>query len=459
MTENVTIVQKKKAFDIKAGIQLPLKISKYKIDHSYLFIAPEKASFITTGEIGSQFLSYFKEGYSIERVIDKMKNNGFNMDMIISELHSFLVKLEKKGFYEDSAVKNINISQPSLHLDLTTRCNLTCVHCLRDAGKGQPEELTTGDWLKVIDTFSSLNKTRVCFSGGEAMLHPGIFDILKRAKDRGLYVILFTNGTLIDSQRVANKLEKIVDKIQVSLDGATAEVNDKIRGKGCFEKVFRAVHFLEKTRINLDIAISVMPQNSDDLEQNLEKLAKMLGPKVNIRVSPSVKEGRATASHTFSSQEVGRGKIRKLTGLIYQKRLKAMTKEEKNVKLNNCGYGETVVVSSIGDIFPCNLYEPRVKFGNVRNDDFAKILKEIDNARKLVDVENIEKCKTCDLKIICYGGCRLNNIYRNNDIAKPACTPEYKKQLCARIVEREENFDPLALWLGEDETESKRFDN
>jgi len=96
-----------KEFDIKAGIPIPSKVTQYKSGNSYLFIAPEKALFITTNETGKKFLYFFKNGDTIEEVIEKMKKENMEMNTIISQLHSFLVKVERKSFYEYAEVKEV----------------------------------------------------------------------------------------------------------------------------------------------------------------------------------------------------------------------------------------------------------------------------------------------------------------------------------------------------------------
>ena len=434
---------KSKSFSLKSTINLPFKISKYKIGDSFLFIAPDKAAFIVSNDIGCQFVDLFKKQNSIEQVLEIMNTKGYQEEKVISELHSFLVEVEKRGFYEDAPTLNVN-NELTLHLDLTNKCNLSCVHCLRNAGNPRPNELSTLEWIKTIDTFASQFKTSVCVSGGEALLHPGIFDIVRSAKENGLHVTLFSNGTLFNKQ-VVEKLVNFVDKIQLSLDGATPEINDKIRGEGCFDKVMRAFRLLENTSIELDLAISVMPQNVEDLNENIEKMMKQIGRKVNVRISPADKEGRAKETHVFKSDDMAKNEVRKLMAHVYTKKLKNLTKAEKNIKLTTCGYAETVVVSSVGDIFPCNVYEPKVKYGNVRVDDFTQIIKKIDKDRVALNVENIKKCSGCDIRYFCYGGCRLNNLYRNHDIMEPCCTAEFKKQICSYIVQKTLWLDSLLL--------------
>ncbi len=446
---NPTIVERKKDFDIKKGIPLPINVTERKVGDFYLFIAPEKASFFTTNEFGARILHFFRDGYTIEQVINAFKSEGIDQATIVSQLQRFLVKVEKKGFYEHSEVIDFHVENPSLHLDLSMKCNLSCPQCFQDAGEERLHELSTEEWLHIIDTFSATYQTRVCFSGGEPMMHPGIFELLERANERGLKVTLFSNGTFFTDEKIVKRLEKSVERIQMSLDGATAEVNDSVRGKGVFDRVIQAAKWIEDSAISIDIAISVMPQNVEDLKKNLENLMKMFGPKVNIRTSQLMKEGRANDNHLFASKEIGSKTVRKVMGQLFQKHLKILPRYDKNVKMNNCGYGETIVISSTGDVYPCNYYYDKTKYGNIRDNDLLEIMEKINRDLKLVEVDNIATCKNCDLKVICYGGCRLNNIIRNNNLFMPLCTQKHQEELCRDVVDHEENFDPLALWMGE----------
>jgi radical SAM protein with 4Fe4S-binding SPASM domain len=451
MTEKVKIIKKQKEFNLNSTVNIPKKISKYQIDDYFIFIAPDKASFLTADKTGADIIGFFQEGATLKSIISAMENRGMPRDEVISKLHNVLVKIERKSFYEDAEVTVVKVETPSLHLDLTNKCNLTCIHCLRDAGQAAENELTTAEWLDVVDRFSDIHKGQICLSGGESLLHPGAFDVIKFAKKKGMFVILFTNGTIIQTPEVADELGKYVDRIQMSLDGATAEVNDSIRGEGCFEKVLRAVNLLENKSMQIYIGMSLMPQNATDLEQNLEALTRSLGSRVNFRIAPSMIDGRAKAAHVIEDKKMAQNKLREMVGDLYRKHLKAVSSYEKNVKLNNCGFGETFSIASNGDIFPCNLYDKRVRIGNVRESNIPELLQKLEEIRNAVSVESIPECRDCPLKIVCYGGCRLNNYYKHGTTAKASCTPDRKQELLEFIVKKEETFDPLQLWLqGED---------
>ena len=451
MTEKVKIIKKQKEFNLNSTVNIPKKISKYQIDDYFIFIAPDKASFLTTDKEGATIIDHFQKGGTLKSIISTMENRGMQKDEVVSRLHNVLVKIERKSFYEDAEVNEIIVDTPALHIDLTNKCNLTCIHCLRDAGKPAENELSTDEWLEVVDRFSDIHQGQVCFSGGEPLLHPGALDIIKRAKEKGMYVILFSNGTMIQEATVADELARYVDRIQLSLDGATAEVNDSIRGEGCFEKVLRAAKLLEDKPMQIYIGMALMPQNSKDLEQNLETLTRRLGSRINFRIAPSMIDGRAQAAHVIENKEEAQNKLRAMVGDLYRKHLKAVSSNEKNVKLNNCGFGETFSIASNGDIFPCNLYEKRIRMGNVRESNIQELLQKLKEIRNAVSVESIPECRNCPLKIVCYGGCRLNNFYKHGTTVKASCTPERKQELLEFIVKKEETFDPMQLWLqGED---------
>ena len=219
MPKRVKVEYVRKDFDVNAGIDLPNVITSHLVDGKYLFIAPEKAAWITTSDIGKDILNYFKAGCSLKQTINKLQSSGLEMDVITSELKDFLIHIEKKGFLESAKLKEEE-PEISLQLYLTSQCNLKCIHCYMDAGKGTNDELSTDEFISIIDEFAKLHKTKVAFTGGEPLLRPDIFELAERAKENGLKVSIFTNATLIDESMV-EKLKKYVDEIQFSLDEFT----------------------------------------------------------------------------------------------------------------------------------------------------------------------------------------------------------------------------------------------
>ncbi|UCH96584.1 MAG: radical SAM protein [Candidatus Aminicenantes bacterium] len=443
MNNESNISYVKKDYNIDNSIDLPKIISYHKVNDMHLYIASEKASWISLNDFGKRLLDYFKEGFSIRKIIDEMQKENINKEDILKELEKFLIKIERKGFLETAVLKEEDI-KIILQLFITNKCNQKCVHCYMDAGVANYNELGTSDFLSIIDEFSKIHKTKVVFSGGEPLIRTDFFELAKRAKERELEVALFTNGTLINPTMV-EKIEAFVDEIQFSLDGATQSVNDKIRGKGVYKKVINAINLLKDVNIKKRVAIVLMPQNVDDFKKNAEELARSL-ENVELKFGFATTEGRANKSFKFKSDLEAEKESQIILEKLYKKRLKIMAKYEPNLKVKNCGYGEVISISSIGDIFPCAIL--KFKAGNIKKNKLSEVIKKIRDEAISSNVENLEKCQQCDLIYICFGGCRLNNMTHNNDILKPYCNKEKREILYKKLVLRDQ-FDALSIWLNQ----------
>ena len=128
--------------------------------------------------------------------------------------------------------------RPIVVWNLTRTCNLRCLHCYTDsAAKRYPDELTTSQCKTVLDDLAEFKVPAVLFSGGEPMVRPDLFELAAHARDRGLHVVLSTNGTLID-RKVAQRFKDLkFAYIGISLDSAIPRVHDEFRGvTGAFQR-------------------------------------------------------------------------------------------------------------------------------------------------------------------------------------------------------------------------------
>lgn len=156
-------------------------------------------------------------------------------------------------------------SQPLMLVwNVTARCNLRCKHCYEDAGtlsKGLPKDLTKEEKIRVMEEVCKLNIPTFAFAGGEPLIDPVFWKLAKIGKERGLYMSINTNGTLI-TEEVAERLKEMEFAYYgVSLDGASAQVHDSFRGvKGAFERALKGIKNLvnvgegDKTCISFTVA-------------------------------------------------------------------------------------------------------------------------------------------------------------------------------------------------------------
>ena len=136
----------------------------------------------------------------------------------------------------------------NLTWEITLNCNLRCAHCLSDSGMTAADELSERECLKLVDELTALKVFQVNIGGGEPFMRNDFVDLLNYAHAKGLVTCVSTNGTMVDHS-LAKRLSALkLLYLQVSLDGATADVNDAIRGKGTYQKILYAMECKIKSK-------------------------------------------------------------------------------------------------------------------------------------------------------------------------------------------------------------------
>ena len=133
---------------------------------------------------------------------------------------------------------------------LTERCNLTCKHCAVPAEDSPAtSELTTEHWNDFIDLLGEKGIESLVINGGEALLRNDAVDLAVRALERGIsWTTIITNGLLFTAP-LAARIAEVQRRhpsfgVHVSLDGATADTHDWMRGEGSFDRTMASMHRL-----------------------------------------------------------------------------------------------------------------------------------------------------------------------------------------------------------------------
>ena len=172
--------------------------------------------------------------------------------------------------------------------ELTYACNLACVHCLSSSGRRDPDELTTSECKAVIDEFEAMQIFYVNIGGGEPTVRADFWELVEYATDHHVGVKFSTNGSRITAE-VARRLaaSDYVD-VQISLDGATAEVNDAVRGAGSYATALSAMERLaEAGFVGFKLSVVVTRHNVGQLDA-FKALADRHGAQLRLtRLRPS----------------------------------------------------------------------------------------------------------------------------------------------------------------------------
>jgi MoaA/NifB/PqqE/SkfB family radical SAM enzyme len=165
-------------------------------------------------------------------------------------------------------------------LTITNTCNLRCkmcgqwseegyMHCRADRLK---QEMSLADWKKIVDELAGQRISSVLLRGGEPFLFPGIIELVEYIHNKGMFVAIDTNGTMLkDHARDLIRLGGI--HLTISVDGPE-EIHDQVRGvKGCFSRIKEnavLLHELEKNQenqISKSICFTISPYSYQGLGQ------------------------------------------------------------------------------------------------------------------------------------------------------------------------------------------------
>src|SRR5213592_4450237 len=172
--------------------------------------------------------------------------------------------------------------------ELTYACNLACVHCLSSSGRRDPRELTTEECKALIDEFERMQVFYVNVGGGEPTVRPDFWHLLDYAVGHQVGVKFSTNGVKLNRERAAQLAATDYVDVQISLDGATAEVNDAVRGAGSFATATRALENLAEAGMkDFKVSVVVTRENVGQLDQ-FKALTDRYGAQLRItRLRPS----------------------------------------------------------------------------------------------------------------------------------------------------------------------------
>ncbi len=358
----------------------------------------------------------------------------------------------------ESSPKRGELLTPRLHLvawELTRSCNLFCAHCRGSAAPSSYEgELSTEECFHLIDQILEVGRPIIILTGGEPLARPDVLQIARYAVNKGLRVVMGTNGTLITEEMAAKLKEVPISRLGISLDFPVAELQDDFRGRtGAFSAAMTGIVNARQAGIEVQINSTITRLNVNYLD-DLLALALEVG---------------AVAFHPFMLVPTGRGKGLESVELppeqyeqtlhwIYDKQVelgdrmffkptdaphylrvvKQRQKQDQQVKPEPTGGHHPAnaitrgclagigfcFVSHRGKLKGCGYLD--VEAGDIRKESFGQVWSNSALFLKLRDLSNLKgKCGVCEYKRIC-GGCRARAYEATGDYleAEPYCIYE-----------------------------------
>lgn len=315
-------------------------------------------------------------------------------------------------------------------IDLTNKCNLSCIHCRND--KNSNLEIKYDKLTKIFEELEKLEVFHLSLAGGEPFLYSNINLLLNKiSKLKIPKITIITNGTLITKKQLIN-LDRKKIRFVVSLDGPE-KIHEFIRGRKLYSQIIKNIKLLVSEKFYVSLNFTIMKYNYKYFDEIIKIAKKLKVNQINfLKVFP-VHE--SINKFTISDEELNK---------IYEK-YKKYDSEKKIIIFFEKGYlgfpesidndiafsmGCRAGISQVnifynGDVVGCKLL-PNIIAGNIYKNSLTEIWND-NSAWKLFRTidEKIDSktCKSCKYFSGCRGGCRVLGYYlKNNIYAKdPSC--------------------------------------
>lgn len=393
----------------------------YRRGEKFLVLNPLMPSWVVTNLNGVLLIKIFSETLSTE---ESLREVSRRTKIPAQSIVNFLDAAKREGLFEVPPAFDYQKSQlRAVYLNMTDRCNLNCIYCFAAERKENSARLTFDDYKKILDAVWKYNpRAEIIFTGGEPLMSPLTLPVARYAESLGFSRKLMTNATLINADNVESLIAAF-DSFKISVDGSDAKQHDFYRGAGNFSRTIKAIELLEKFSADVKLAMVVTKKNLDDVSKAAERWG-----------------GRLTFQPLFPLGNAKRDENLFLTGKEYFDALKSAgvvpfmdlhNLINSRKKIFKCALGDAEVsISCSGDVYPCQLlHHDEFKLGNLKESSFEEIYTSARAEKfKIHTVEQIGRCRTCDLKYLCGGSCQARHFSETGSLDKAGDFCEYERE-------------------------------
>lgn len=279
-----------------------------------------------------------------------------------------------------------------IHLDVTYRCDLDCVHCyLTDR---QRDELTLEEYEALFDELRALGTLFLLVSGGEIFHRPDGLDILKAAAKRRFELRIITHGGHIDAELAAELAAIGVRVVAMSIYATDAETHDAItKVPGSWQRTVDAARNLRAVGVPVMFKCVLMDGNRGVVDA-MQKLAHDLncGIEFSINVKGDNEGGDALMDLNVDLDERVAVFDCVYPNLVSADALPAFSPDEHTCLAGNA----SCYIAPNGDVQPCLEWDERA--GNIRDAGFTDVWKNapVFRAARTIRRGSFTGCSSCD---------------------------------------------------------------
>jgi pyrroloquinoline quinone biosynthesis protein E len=318
--------------------------------------------------------------------------------------------------------------------ELTYRCPLHCAFCSNPVNyMGNPAELTTSEWIRVLREARALGAVQLGLSGGEPLLRPDLEELVAEAHALGFYSNLITSGVGLNETRIAALKRAGLDHIQLSFQDSSKQMNDFLSSTKTFELKSRVAALIKRYDYPMVLNVVLHRLNIDHVETILV-MARQLGADyvelANTQYYGWALQNRRqllpSRAQIQRAEEVTR-RFREQAGSTMKIYFVVPDYFERRPKPCMKGLGSVfLTITPDGTALPCHAAKtlPDLAFPNVRGASIeqAWFHSPAFNAFR-GDGWMKEPCRSCSERFKDFGGCRCQAFALTGDAANadPVC--------------------------------------
>ena len=320
--------------------------------------------------------------------------------------------------------------------EITHKCPLQCPYCsnpleLESASK----ELTTAEWLRVIDELAEIGVLQIHFSGGEPTARKDLVQLVQRASDVGLYSNLITSAVMLTREKLAALADAGLCHVQISFQGAEAGVADRVGGyKNGHAKKLEVARWTRELDLPLTVNAVMHRQNLHQLPEIIEMAVSLDAARLEVanvqyygwalKNRHALMPTREQCDECTRIVDAARESLQGVLDIDY------VIPDYYALRPKQCmgGWGRQFFnISPSGKVLPCHAAESitGLQFESVRDKSIAWIWDNSPAFNLYRGTEWMpEPCQSCEFKEADFGGCRcqafaLTGSASNTD---PACS-------------------------------------
>ncbi|HEY4904817.1 MAG TPA: pyrroloquinoline quinone biosynthesis protein PqqE [Candidatus Sulfotelmatobacter sp.] len=323
----------------------------------------------------------------------------------------------------------------ALIAEVTHRCPLHCVYCSNPLQLAATSaELSTADWISVLQQCGKLGMLHAHFTGGEPLARPDLTELITAARAAGLYTNLITSGIGLTDQRLQSLVDAGLDHIQISFQDSREGAANWIAGAKAHAHKIELSRAIRRHKIAFTVNLVVHRQNLDHLEEMIGFIEQLQPERIEIAHTQYYGWALAnraallpTRAQLEKAVEIVAAAEKRFAGRI---RIDSVVPDyyAKYPKACMGGWGQRLMlINPAGRVLPCHAAEviPGLEFENVKEKTLEWIWQESSSFQRFRGEGWMpEPCRSCDQRTQDFGGCRCQALLLAGDATAtdPACS-------------------------------------